>query len=95
MFSTNLIKMPSSKIHAASLQNLLKALATLDPKKAPTQTPLVVNPEPMPQTMPLAADYTYKPQTQEITSTCLRCGRQDHTASQCHAKYDVGGHEIE
>ena len=57
MFSTNLTRMPSSKIQAASIQNLLKALATLDPKKA--KTPVVVNPEPKPQTMPLAADYTY------------------------------------
>jgi hypothetical protein len=93
MFSTNLIKMPSSKIHAASLQNLLKAIATIDPKKA--KTPIVVNPEPMPQTMPLPADYTYTPTTMVKGPTCLRCGRPDHTASQCHAKYDIGGHEIE
>jgi len=92
MFSTNLSRMPSSKIQAASIQNLVKALATLDPKKA--QTPLV-NPEPMPQTMPLAADYTYMPTTMVKTPVCLRCGRPDHTASQCHAKYDIGGHEIE
>ena len=84
--------MPSSKIHAASLQNLLKALATIDPKKA--QKPLV-KPEHMPQTMPLAADYTYVPTPMVKIVTCLRCGRQDHTASQCHAKYDVGGHDIE
>lgn len=93
MFSTNLTRMPSSKIQAASIQNLLKALATLDPKKA--KTPVVVNPEPKPQTMPLAADYTYTPTTMVKTPVCLRCGRPDHTASQCHAKYDIGGHEIE
>ena len=85
--------MPSSKIHAASLQNLLKALTTIDPKKA--KNPVVVNPEPMPQTIPLAADYTYVPTPMIKAPTCLRCGRQDHTASQCHAKYDVGGQEIE
>ena len=93
MFSTNLIRMPSSKIQAASIQNLVKALATLDPKKA--QNPVVVNPEPMPQTMPLAADYTYMPTTMVKAPTGLRCGRPDHTASQCHAKYDIGGHAIE
>jgi surfactin synthase thioesterase subunit len=92
MFSTNLTRMPSSKIHAASVQALVKALVTIDPKKA--QTPLV-NPEPMPQTIPLAADYTYVPTPMIKAPTCLRCGRQDHTASQCHAKYDVGGHDIE
>ena len=88
--------MRATKSFPPALQTLVKNLLPAD--KKPVTLPLPADNKSVPVTRPLPVSPSTAPPSTATPSTtppeCLRCGRTDHQAFRCTAKYDRGGFEI-